>query len=51
MTNLQFRKEEVDNLILFDGKRMKIDLLHIPDFPCLYESSELSDWLPFPVTC
>jgi hypothetical protein len=51
MTNLQLRKEGIDNLILFDGKRMKVDLFHTPDFACLYESSEFGDWLPFPVAC
>ena len=51
MTNLQLRQEEVDNLILFDGERMQVNLFHTPDLACLYESSELGDWLPFPVAC
>ena len=43
---LELRQEEVDNLVLLDGKRVKVDLLHALDLASLHQTAELGDGLP-----
>jgi hypothetical protein len=43
---LQLGQEEVDDLVLFDWERVKVDLLHRLDLSGLDETTELGDWLP-----
>lgn len=43
---LEGREEEVDDLVLLDGKRVKVDLLHGLDLASLHETTELGDRLP-----
>lgn len=44
---LELRQEEVDNLVLLDGQRVQVDLLHAGDLAGLDETAELGDGLPF----
>jgi len=44
---LELGEEEVDDLELLDGERVKVDLLHALDLAGLYETTELRDGLPF----
>lgn len=44
---LQLGEEEVDDLVLLDGERVEVDLLHALDLAGLYETTELGDGLPF----
>lgn len=44
---LQLWQEPINNLILFDGKRMQVDLLHRLNLASFHESAKLGDWLPF----
>ena len=44
---LQLGQEEVDDLVLLDGQRVQVDLLHTLDLASLYETAELGDGLPF----
>lgn len=44
---LQLGQEKVDNLVLLDGQRVQIDLLHAGDLAGLDETTELGDGLPF----
>lgn len=39
-------EEVVDNLVLLDGERVQVDLLHAVDLASLYETAELGDGLP-----
>jgi len=43
---LQLRQEEIHNLVLLDGQRMQIDLLHGLDLPLLHQPTQLGDRLP-----
>lgn len=43
---LELGEEEVDNLVLLDGKGVEVDLLHVLDLAGLYETTELGDGLP-----
>lgn len=43
---LELGKEEVDNLVLLDGQRVEVDLLHGGDLAGLDETAELGDGLP-----
>jgi len=43
---LQLGEEEVDDLVLLDGERVEVDLLHALDLAGLYETTELGDGLP-----
>lgn len=43
---LELREEEVDNLVLLDGEREEIDLLHRLDLAVLYKTTELGDGNP-----
>lgn len=43
---LELGQEEVDNLVLLDGEREEVDLLHGLDLAILYETAELGDWDP-----
>lgn len=43
---LELGQEEVDNLVLLDGERVQVDLLHGLDLSGLYETTELGDRLP-----
>jgi hypothetical protein len=43
---LELGQEEVDNLVLLDGQRVQVDLLHALDLASLYETAELGDGLP-----
>lgn len=44
---LQFWQEEVDDLVLLDGERVQVDLLHGLDLALLHQTTELGNWLPF----
>ena len=44
---LELGQEEVYNLVLLDGQRVQVDLLHRLDLSILDETAELGDWLPF----
>jgi hypothetical protein len=39
--------EEINNLVLLDGQRVQVDLLHAGDLAGLDETAELGDGLPF----
>lgn len=43
---LEGGEEEVDNLVLLDGQRVEVDLLHGLDLAGLDETTELGDGLP-----
>jgi hypothetical protein len=43
---LELWEEEVDDLVLLDWERVKVDLLHGLDLAGLDETTELGDWLP-----
>lgn len=43
---LELGKEEVDDLVLLDGERVEVDLLHALDLASLDETAELGDGLP-----
>lgn len=43
---LEGGEEEVDDLVLLDGERVEVDLLHGLDLAGLYETTELGDGLP-----
>jgi hypothetical protein len=43
---LELWQEEVDNLVLLDWERVKVDLLHGLDLSSLDETAELGNWLP-----
>jgi hypothetical protein len=43
---LQLRQEEVHDLVLLDGQRVKVDFLHALDFASLDEPTQLGDGLP-----
>lgn len=43
---LELGQEVVDNLVLLDGQRVKVDLLHAVDLAGLDQSTELGDGLP-----
>ena len=43
---LQLGQEVVHNLVLLDGQRVKVDLLHAVDLAGLDETTELGDGLP-----
>jgi hypothetical protein len=43
---LELGKEGINDLVLFDGKREKIDFFHGLDFAILYETAEFSDGDP-----
>lgn len=43
---LELGEELVDNLVLLDGERVEVDLLHALDLAGLYETAELGDGLP-----
>lgn len=43
---LQLGQEEVHNLVLLDGERVQVDLLHAGDLAGLDETAELGDGLP-----
>lgn len=43
---LQLGQEEVNNLVLLDGQRVQVDLLHAGDLAGLDETTELGDGLP-----
>lgn len=43
---LQLRQEEIHDLVLLDGQRVKVDLLHALNLSSLDKPAELSDWLP-----
>jgi hypothetical protein len=43
---LEGGEEEVDDLVLLDRERVKVDLLHGLDLAGLYETTELGDGLP-----
>lgn len=44
---LELGQEKVDNLVLLDGQRVQVDLLHRLDLALLDETTELGDGLPF----
>lgn len=44
---LELGEEEVHNLVLLDGQRVEVDLLHAGDLAGLDETTELGDGLPF----
>ena len=44
---LQLGQESVHNLVLLDGQRVQVDLLHAGDLAGLHETTELGDGLPF----
>lgn len=43
---LELGQEVVDDLVLLDGQRVQVDLLHAVDLASLYETAELGDGLP-----
>jgi len=43
---LELGQKEVDNLVLLDGQRVEVDLLHVLDLPGLDETAQLRDGLP-----
>lgn len=43
---LELGEEEVDDLVLLDGERVEVDLLHALDLAGLHETAELGDGLP-----
>ncbi|KAL2285248.1 hypothetical protein FJTKL_08452 [Diaporthe vaccinii] len=43
---LELGQEEVDDLVLLDGQRVQVDLLHALDLASLYETAQLGDGLP-----
>jgi hypothetical protein len=43
---LELGKEEVDDLVLLDGERVEVDLLHALDLAGLHQTTELGDGLP-----
>jgi len=43
----QFWEKEVNNLVLLDGQRVKVDFLHALYLSCLDKTTKLGDWLPF----
>lgn len=43
---LELGEELVDDLVLLDGERVEVDLLHALDLSGLYETAELGDGLP-----
>lgn len=43
---LELGQEEVDDLVLLDGQRVQVDLLHALDLAGLYETAQLGDGLP-----
>lgn len=43
---LEGGEEEVDDLVLLDGERVEVDLLHALDLAGLHETTELGDGLP-----
>jgi hypothetical protein len=43
---LELGQEEVHNLVLLDGQRVQVDLLHRLDLSILDETAELGNWLP-----
>ena len=43
---LEGGEEEIDNLVLLDGQRVEVDLLHGLDLAGLDETTELGDGLP-----
>ena len=43
---LELGKEEIHNLVLLDGERVEVDLLHALDLASLDETAELGDGLP-----
>ena len=44
---LELGEEKVDNLVLLDGKRVEVDLLHALYLASLDQTAELGNWLPF----
>lgn len=44
---LELGKEVVDDLVLLDGERVKVDLLHALDLAALHETAQLGDGHPF----
>lgn len=43
---LELGQEEVDDLVLLDGKRVQVDLLHALDLASLHQTAQLGDGLP-----
>lgn len=43
---LELGQEVVDNLVLLDGQRVKVNLLHAVDLASLYETAKLGNGLP-----
>lgn len=43
---LELGEEEVHNLVLLDGERVQVDLLHGLDLASLDETAKLGNWLP-----
>lgn len=43
---LELGQEEVDDLVLLDGERVQVDLLHALNLASLYQTAELGDGLP-----
>lgn len=43
---LELWQEEIDNLVLLDGQRVQVNLLHGLDLSILYETTKLGNWLP-----
>lgn len=44
---LELGQEVVDDLVLLDGQRVQVDLLHAVDLASLYQTAELGHGLPF----
>lgn len=43
---LELGQEEVDNLVLLDGQRVQVDLLHALNLAGLYQTAQFGDGLP-----
>lgn len=43
---LELGQEEVDDLVLLDGQRVQVDLLHALDLASLHQTAKLGDGLP-----
>lgn len=43
---LELGQEEVDDLVLLDGERVQVDLLHALDLASLHQTAQLGDRLP-----
>jgi hypothetical protein len=44
---LELGKEVVNDLVLFDGERVQVDLFHALDLAALHEAAQLGDGHPF----